>query len=52
MRHKMGVWLSGRTRSAHLNSRWACGSVVERVPDKNEVEGPIPSTPTKNLNIP
>jgi hypothetical protein len=24
----------------------ALGSMVERVPDKNEVEGPIPSAPT------
>lgn len=27
---------------------WALGSVVERVPDKNEVDGPIPSVPTRN----
>ena len=25
---------------------WARSSVVERCPDKTEVEGPIPSTPT------
>ena len=27
---------------------WVIGSMVERVPDKNEVEGPIPSSPTKS----
>ena len=27
---------------------WACSSVVERYPDKIEVEGSIPSTPTIN----
>ncbi|KKR63182.1 MAG: hypothetical protein UU03_C0010G0011 [Candidatus Woesebacteria bacterium GW2011_GWA1_40_45] len=26
---------------------WVGGSVVERVPDKNEVDGSIPSRPTK-----
>ena len=26
---------------------WARSSVVERCPDKTEVEGPIPSAPTK-----
>ena len=26
---------------------WACGSVVERVSDKDEAVGPIPTTPTK-----
>ena len=26
---------------------WACSSVVERHSDKMEVEGPIPSMPTK-----
>ncbi len=30
---------------------WACGSVVEHVPDKNGVEGSIPSTPTMFLEI-
>lgn len=30
---------------------WACGSVVEHVPDKNGVEGSIPSTPTMLLEI-
>ena len=32
----------------HFMEDWACGSVVEHVPDKNGVEGSIPSTPTKN----
>ena len=29
---------------------WAHSSVVERVPDKNEVVGSIPTAPTKSLN--
>ena len=28
---------------------WARSSVAERCPDKTEVEGPIPSGPTKDL---
>ena len=30
---------------------WARSSVVERCPDKTEVEGPIPSAPTKKYII-
>ena len=28
---------------------WVCGSVVERFPDKKEVPGSIPGTPTNQL---
>ena len=31
----------------YLSAIWACSLVVERCPDKTEVEGPIPSMPTK-----
>ena len=31
------------------SSPWARGSVVEHIPDKNEVEGSIPSAPTGRL---
>ena len=30
-----------------MESFWIGGSVVERVPDKNEVQGSIPCAPTK-----
>ncbi len=30
--------------------KWVRSSVVERVPDKNEVEGSIPSVPTPNFS--
>ena len=32
---------------ARIRGNWAHSSVVERCPDKTEVEGPIPSEPTK-----
>ena len=43
--------LAHRSSDVNQSEVGACGSVVERVPDKNEVEGPIPSTPTTLLNL-
>ena len=35
------------TRNIKINLiKWAISSVAERCPDKTEVEGPIPSSPT------